>query len=389
MRPTLDLSVRLPAYGRASICDVMPSVLSLLGVPGGRDVLGLADGPLAGVNRVAILLIDGLGLYPLRLAADRSPLISDIVTGNVGRFDELTTNFPSTTPTSLTSLGTGATPGEHGVLGFTVNVPGTTDVLTHIEWADKPDPLSWQPIPTGFERAAAAGVSTAKVSQVFSFDGLNTAAFRGSETFPAPDMTATADGVIAALSVGEKSLVYGYNSIADKTGHGFGLESPQWWNAVTEVENLIAAIMTRLPTDAGLIVTADHGMINIADADKIDVTDLPALHKGVRLIAGEPRARYLHTEPGAATAVAERWREFFGDVADVRTRDSAIEAGWFGPVAAEHRERIGDVVVACVGRSVILGAPSERPTIGLLRGYHGGLTDAEMSIGLWSYRGMS
>ena len=66
--------------------------------------------------------------------------------------------FPSTTPTSLTSLGTGVPPGQHGILGFTVNVPGTERVLNHIFWRDDPAPADWQPVPTWFERLRDAGV---------------------------------------------------------------------------------------------------------------------------------------------------------------------------------------------------------------------------------------
>lgn len=122
-----------PDYFGGSLADVMPSALAVLGVDR-VDPLGLTA-PLAGVRRIAVLLVDGLGWYQLPTAAPHAPTLTDLA-ARFGR--PLTCGFPSTTPTSLVSLGTGAAPGAHGVLGFHVNVPGTDRVLTHIDWPGSP-----------------------------------------------------------------------------------------------------------------------------------------------------------------------------------------------------------------------------------------------------------
>jgi len=130
-----------------SICDVLPATAALLGVPDAVDRLGLAEG--AGqVDRVLVVLVDGLGWHLLPELADDAPLLAAALAGSVGRLSQLVCTFPSTTPTSLVSLGTGAQPGEHGILGFTVNIPGTDRVLTHIQWRDDPPHTQWQPLPT-------------------------------------------------------------------------------------------------------------------------------------------------------------------------------------------------------------------------------------------------
>ena len=84
---------------------------------------------------------------------------------------------PSTTATSLTSLGTGLTPGSHGLVGFTARVPGTDQLLNHLFWDADVDPLEWQPHPTAFATLAAAGVSVTVV---------NKREFRGSRADRAP-----------------------------------------------------------------------------------------------------------------------------------------------------------------------------------------------------------
>src|SRR5207247_9869843 len=122
-----------------------------------------------------------------------APTLADLATGRLGAATELTTGFPSTTPTSLVSLGTGTPPGAHGVLGFTVRVPGSTRVLNHIEWWDDPDPARWQPVRTQFDRAAAAGVAVRVVSRPrFAGSGLTLAAYRGAPYLGAQDVAAPA-----------------------------------------------------------------------------------------------------------------------------------------------------------------------------------------------------
>ena len=66
--------------------------------------------------------------------------------------------MPSTTATSLTSLGTGLPPGAHGLVGFTSRIPGTDTLLNALHWDKAVDPVEWQPHPTAFARLAAAGV---------------------------------------------------------------------------------------------------------------------------------------------------------------------------------------------------------------------------------------
>src|SRR3954447_1097726 len=146
----------------ATICDVLPAAAALLGVPGAEDRLGLTA-RVGAARRVVVLLVDGMGHRLLPAMAAQAPLLSAVLAGTAGHLDELVCTFPSTTPTSLVSLSTGAQPGAHGVLGFTVNVPGTDRVLSHIYWRDDPDPARWQPEPTWFERLAAAGVDVRAV----------------------------------------------------------------------------------------------------------------------------------------------------------------------------------------------------------------------------------
>lgn len=376
----------MPRYGAASLTDVLPGTLAALTGDPLPDPLGLAA-RLDGVRRAVVVLVDGFGYHQMAPAARAGATLADVHTGRLGQVSRLTTGFPSTTPTSLVGFGTGALPGAHGVLGFFVRIPGTDRVLNHTRWADSPDPASWQPVPTLFTRAAAAGVAATVVANGgFAGSGLTVSAYRGADYRPGDSVDELAMGVRAALAAHDgPALVYAYHPDLDQTGHAHGLSSPEWHEAAADVDRLLTMIATELPADAALLVTADHGQLDVPPDHRFDLDRDPRLREGVAVVAGEPRVRYLHVRPGAVDDVLDAWRGILGDAAWVATRAEAVALGLFGPVPATHLERIGDVVVACRRDYAVTNSASrhERELVA----YHGAMTAAEMEIPLVVVRG--
>lgn len=372
------LDVVRPAYGRNSLAELLPSVLAVLGVPAAPDALGLAA-RLAGVRRIAVLVVDGLGSYQMPLATPHAPALAEVARAAT----DLTSVFPSTTPAGLASIGAGAVPGAHGLLAFTVNVPGTDRVLNHTQWWDDPDPAVWQPVPTRLEVARAAGVAVSMVSRPeYAGSGLTVAAWRGADFRPAPDAGTLVDGMLAGLAADRRALVVGYHPTVDSAGHRFGLRSPEWRAAVSELDRLLTRLVEGLPADAALLVTADHGQLDVPGEGRYDLDADPRLSAGLRLVAGEPRVRYLHTLPGARDDVVAAWRAVLAADAWVAPREEVVEAGWFGPVPDAHLGRIGDVVVISHGLCAVLATAREPETVAKLVAYHGSYTAAEMIVPL-------
>ncbi|GIJ49892.1 alkaline phosphatase family protein [Virgisporangium aliadipatigenens] len=367
-------------YASGSLADVLPSALAVLGVPGSPDPLGLAAG-LEGVNRVAVLLVDGLGWLQLPATAAFAPTLAGFASAPSSR--GLTSAFPSTTPVSLVTAGTGVPPGAHGILGFNLRVPDTGTVLNHLRWTDEPDPARWQPVPTVFSRAAAAGIAASVVTRPeFAGSGLTVAAYRGAHFRGASHVDGLVTEMLGALGGTERALVYGYHPDVDRAGHQFGVDSPQWRAAVIEVDDLLRRLAEHLPPDAALLVTADHGQVDVPAGRRFDLDADPRLRAGVAQVAGEARLRYLHTVPGARDDVLAAWREILGPAAEVVTREEAVAAGWYGPVDPAHRERLGDVVAACRDDYVVLATATEPDTVTRMVAFHGSYTPVEMSIPL-------
>lgn len=377
----------IPRYGDGTLADLVPSVLGVLGVAGDTDRIGLG---LDGVRRVAILLIDGMGAELVAARAEAAPFLAQQPVRS------LTAGFPSTTVASLASLGTGLPAGEHGLVGYLLAVPDHDRLMNPLKWrlmGEGPTvdllkevvPEQFQPSRTAFQRAAADGVVVTQVAPMYQAgSGLTRAALRGGDFRPSFSSGDLVDGVIGALAAGDRTLVYAYHGDLDLTGHVRGPGSESWALELAQIDVTIRLIAERLPPGSALIVTADHGMVHVEDP--VDFDRSPELRAGVRSLGGEPRARHVYTEAGAADDVAAAWREALGEDFTVRTRSEVIGAGWFGPsVLPRVRSRIGDVVVVADRERAIIRSGAE-PLQSRLVGHHGSLTPAEMLVPLCTFR---
>jgi hypothetical protein len=294
----------------------------------------------------------------------------------------LTAGFPATTATSLATLGTGRPPGQHGLLGYQVAIPGADALLNALRWDARVDPLSWQPGSTIFERADAAGVRALRVAPAaFRKSGLSVAAMRGAEYLAADTIGALVSRSASALAEGGPALANVYYGDLDSTGHALGCGSDAWQYQLAHVDKLAEQLASALPHGTVLHVTADHGMTDVLPADRVDVDALPQLREGVALLGGEPRARHVYCEPGAAGDVLAAWGEVLGDRFWVVSRDQAVADGWFGPVDPRFAARIGDVIAAPSGPGAIVATKSE-PRESALTGMHGSLTQSDQLVPL-------
>jgi len=385
----LPADLAVPRYGAATLADVLPGAAAALGVPVERD--GLAPDPLGltealgGARRVAVLLVDGLGADLVRDHAELAPTLAALAQPA----GILAAPCPSTTPVSLATLGTGLPPGSHGILGFVTAVPGEDRLLNHVQWGDDPDPELWQARRTVFQQAQDAGVPpTAVGPYAYKGSGLTRAVYRGARYSGAVSHGDLVALVLGALDATPRALVYGYLPELDLTGHVRGVGSNAWRAQLTLLDRVVEQLVDALPDDAALLVTADHGMLNVPAETRFDLDAEPVLADGVRLLAGEPRARYVHTERGAEDDVLARWREVLGERAWVASRAEAVASGIFGPVDDAVAARIGDVVALARG-SWALVTPEREPGPSRLAAYHGSLTATELAIPLLAARGRS
>lgn len=326
-------------------------------------------------ERVCFLLVDGLGL---RNFEDRSGHARTL--RSLSSLEPLTSVIPSTTATAITALGTTAEAGQTAMLGYSLRSPLSGRPFSLIQWDEAGlDPLKWQTVPTLFERLGEQAQLCRAVQPSAHIDsGLSLCALRGLDALPAKTAGERVTATRLAFEQGAR-FVYLYWGDVDKSGHRHGWTSQEWIEALEELDRTVADLLDALPAGTLLVITADHGMVDIDE--RIDIDDFPELRRDVQMTAGEERAVQAYTDK--PDEVCERWADILGERALVLIKESAVQAGLFGGMSEYAHERAGDVFAFMRGRWALLDRASRlNPQFPLQRGVHGSLTEYEMLVPL-------
>jgi predicted AlkP superfamily pyrophosphatase or phosphodiesterase len=332
---------------------------------------------LAPATSAVVVVIDGLGAIQLRAHAGHARRLASAM----AKKDVARSVFPSTTAAALTSTLTGAWPGEHGLAGYRVLDPARNRLVNQLNGYERDglDPATWQRASTVFERAEAQGRRAFAVGLAeYAASGFTGAVLRGARYVPEDAVRARVATAYAVAAAEPGSLVYCYLPEADKAGHRYGVASEAWIAALEEID---AAFAPAVPAGVGVLVTADHGMVDVPPHRHVLLRDGDPRLDGVAQIGGEPRMLHLDDGADAGTVVAT-WRAHSERTADVATREEAVAAGLFGPVDAAVAPRMGDVLVAARGLWAFYDdrLADKRPQ--LMVGQHGSTTPEETTVPL-------
>jgi predicted AlkP superfamily pyrophosphatase or phosphodiesterase len=324
-----------------------------------------------------VWVLDGLGVFNLSARAGHARFLSEART----KRDTARTVFPSTTAAALTSLLTGTQPGEHGIVGYRTRVPGTDDVVNQLRgWDTDGLPLSFQ---LARPLSATLGRPFFAVSRrEYAGTGF-TAVTLGDAEFHAADDLEERVRVAADLAARHPgSLTYLYAPDLDAVGHRRGWESDEWVATLERVDAAARTLATALDRGTGVVVTSDHGMIDVPRHRHVLLEHEDPLLDGVRLIGGEPRMLHLYAEPGQEEAVLARWRAAEASRSWVFSRSELEASGLIGSVDAAVAPRIGDVIVAARAGIAYYDDRLADKAPQKMIGQHGSLTDEERTVPL-------
>ena len=314
----------------------------------------------------------------LQLSIQNQPVFNQLES-----FTSLQATFPSTTSTSLTSLGTGNAVGRHGMVGYTMRVPhsGTPErLLNALKWDERVDPYIWQSEETLFERGKKEGINVSHIAaKRYEETGFTRAALRGA-TYRGTNLVDEMVSETTLALTRERSFAYVYINDVDDASHREGLGSPRFHAAMAKAAELITKLLENLPHGSRIWITADHGMINRDDFCVLGKDN--DLLQNVELLGGEPRVRYLYVRDGSIAETKSQWEGFFGEKVQVLTREESIYQGFFGPTVLERNlERIGDLIVIANGEFILVEPDREEFQLAMV-GHHGGVTEPEIAIPL-------
>lgn len=340
---------------------------------------------LPAVDRAVVFIVDGLGVAALRERAGHARTLAGAMT----KSSVAHAGFPTTTAAGLATLTTGTHPGQHGMVGYTVLDPAHDRVVQLLTgWDERLEPATWQRSRTLFERAEEDGIRAFAIGiERFRDSGLTQAILRGARFLAGETPAERAARSRQVLDEQERAVIYVYAAEADFAAHMHGRDSARWTSAMEGIDAAVAELAAGLGPREGMLVTADHGGLDVPSSGHIHIDRNPAMLDGIAHVAGEPRALQLHLQPDASAAqrerILDRWKAAESDRAWVLSRQEAVTAGWFGPVVdAEVLPRIGDIIVAARKRIAYYDPRTADPQALAMIGQHGSLTEEETRVPL-------
>ncbi|WP_394741584.1 alkaline phosphatase family protein [Natronococcus roseus] len=396
-----------PDYDGYCVANVPETALSLLADGFERRLPGDAlEGVDTDVDNVVLFLLDGFGYEHWKRHRGVHPLLDRFSTA--GTVAPLTTIYPSETAAALTTINTGSSSVEHGLLGWFQYLESAGEIVETLPFRTlEGDPLA-DVSPSSaaselfdadsvYERAERAGIDTYVIQPAEFVDSGYTQATTAGATRVGYD-TATDLALSIRRALEESSTpayVYAYEPTIDAVSHAEGTGTERYRQHLEAIlERLQYELVESLDPDLAertlLVVTADHGIVDTAPDENVLMSDWeawPALRETFRrdgtgeprLPTGSPRNVHFHVRPERL----EKARRIVDSALDGRTftREAALERGLFGPgePSALFDRRCGDLLAVHRNRGLWW---SEMDSIGM----HGGLTDGEMLVPLAAAR---
>jgi hypothetical protein len=388
-----------PDYGDRSFARVTPTVGEVLDRDLGPtltdDVFAGVD---TGVSNVVLLLVDGFGYDCWQRDRDRYDFLDAFE--REGAVTPLTSIAPSETAAAITTLHTGRTAAEHGLLGWDQYVPETETVVEPLPFSVKGDddgsageavdPTDLFEGASLFDRFVESGVDAhafAKPSVVEG--GYSDQVMGASERHAQDTVAARALAVRETLeTAGGQTYCYAYLPGVDSAAHHAGTESPHYQAMLAEIVDAFGRQLAALDPDVAeetlVCLTADHGHVDTPSGEFVDLYEFDAVADNLatrsdgRTIppVGGPRLAHLHLEDGTAEYVADRLDAELD--AYVATGEDAFDRELFGPDPCETaRRRTGDVLVSHREKNVWYADGTGK--MGYV-GFHGGLNEREVVV---------
>jgi hypothetical protein len=358
----------IPDYAGPNVRGIIPALLGP--APWETGLPSWFPSPVRFAERAVLLVLDGLGWDQFDAYRHLMPSLATLTGGSIH------TVAPTTTATALSSIATGLTPAEHGLIGYRMVLGG--EVINVLRWMVGEQPVRRSHPPRDvqpYEPFLGHAVPVVSPSELQG-SGFSEAHLRGSKPTGWRAASSIAVEAAAQLAAGER-FVYCYYGGVDKIAHerGFG---PYYEAELRFADHIVKEILAALPPDTALLVTADHGQVDVGENI---VHPSPALLSGVSFQSGEGRFRWLHAAPGAIPSIVEIATEEIGHLGHVVTKEQMLDEHWFGQsMAPAIRARLGDVALVA-HQPISFYDPADSGPFELVC-RHGALTSAEVNVPL-------
>ncbi|MEW7994780.1 MAG: alkaline phosphatase family protein [gamma proteobacterium symbiont of Clathrolucina costata] len=377
-----------PDYNGGSIVNLMASLQGAMG--GDRHSYPpldlLASLPLGSYRKILLWVVDGLGVNYLRAHPEAETL-------NAHLKSSITSVFPPTTATAVTTFLTGDAPQQHGLTGWHIYFRELGAVLAVLPGRPR----------YGGVTLGEAGIDTGILlghtpfSDKIAYDSVmlspayiadsdfNRAHLGRARLVRHRSLPELASQIAELLRNGKERYLYAYWSELDSIGHQSGIWSEEAKRHLLDIDQAFSYLLEQCRgTDSLIIVCADHGQIDTQPSDRISLDDHPGLLEMLSLpLCGEPRAAYCYLWPGCENAFDDYVKSEFAGKAIAYPSSELLDKSWFG-LGAPHPQlssRIGNRLLLMQENHTIKDWLAQEKRYDLV-GVHGGLSSNELFVPL-------
>lgn len=381
-----------PDYEGGSLVDLMASLIRARGGRSTHHGLGRAfEQTVANARHVVLLIVDGLGV-----AQRERYLDSATASPFLGRhpYRELSSVFPATTAAAVTTLMSGASPAEHGILGWFLNLHDLGLVSAILPTATRTEvPIVGPDFPLAEYLAIpqpVASIPGPRIALTHRFileSRFSGAVGHWTATHATESLTELETRLGELVRRDEPSYCYAYWPAYDGLSHQHGPGSAAALKHLAEIDAMLDRLGEMLLRhNAMLLVTADHGFVDTPPAHQIDLSRIEGLYDDLATLpSGDARAVSLFVRPARLESLRSRLTAFADHFAVIEG-EALLEAGVFGP-GIHHPAlfgRVGDLILLAKGHCA-LNAPLRGSAPHRMSGNHGGMTEPEMRIPLFQF----
>ncbi|MGD9396465.1 MAG: alkaline phosphatase family protein [Candidatus Thorarchaeota archaeon] len=366
-----------------SIVNLMSSIGEASGVTSPYSTLDSLPN-LVDSKNIVLMIVDGLGYNYLRKHGKGTMLLQNLKS-------PITSVFPPSTGSAITSFLSGLPPQQHGVVGWYVHLKEYGLVSRILPYTNAIDgnvidvPISRvidvKSIFSGIEREYSVIYDNHIVDSEYTKNLAGSARRIGYS-----DIDTFFSSIRGASSKTRKqSYVYSYWPTLDSISHFLGCNSSEAKEHLREFDGKLQAFVETLTdSDTTLLITADHGFNDVKPEHVVYTRDHPVLMDCLSLpVCGDTRTGFCYVKPSKVDVFERYIEKDLEGVCDLHDSKNMIQDGWFGLFDPHPMlpDRVGDYTITFnEGHAIMNCFPGFEPPE--LRGHHGGVSSNEMEVPL-------
>lgn len=338
-------------------------------VLGAQNAFGLGK-----VDSAIVIMVDGLGFENMKQASDFAPALSS------AKSELIFSDFPSTTAVSITSFATGERPSEHGFFGYRIYDRSRKESVNLLSGLDQYSVLDYLRSDSISETSVVD--VHAVTLEAYADSGMTRATMHGAEHHFA-DSISERFRLARQLAVVSNRLIYVYVPELDQAAHRFGVASAQWRELLKQLDLAVADLVVNVDTGVGILLTADHGIVDVPQSQHIYLDLVNELDRNVVDVGGDPRVAFVYlTQQANPDAIRQALAEHLGNRGTVATPAELVNANLWQSKLLDEDDLLPDLVLIAIDDVAFYHREFAKPTSLKMIGQHGALSDVETRIPL-------